>query len=154
MRTFAVCGALVVLIAGCASVSKPDTAVLGQQILAAEATEAAGWAARDVDQIMSVYASDAIVLLGGAPAPDREELRALFAGFLKDPGFTLTFRSDPPHVSAAGDIGIAVGTYQLTYTDPRTGELGRKTGRHLMNWKRQPDGRWLVIRQMTTHDAR
>lgn len=44
-----------------------------------------------------------LVLLSGCgsgPAPDREELRNLFLDFLKDPGFTLTFRSDPPLVAA------------------------------------------------------
>jgi len=153
MRAIPVSFALLMLMAGCASEPAPDLAALGQQILDAEATEAAGWKARDVDMIMGVYAPDAIVLLGGAPVPDREGLRNLFVNFLKDPAFTLTFVSDPPLVAASGDIGIAVGTYALTYTDPATQAIGNKTGRHLMVWQLQQDGVWRVIRQMTTHDS-
>jgi ketosteroid isomerase-like protein len=152
MRAIFSAVACLILLSACASKAVPDTAALGQQILNAEAAEAAGWAARDVDAIMKTYATDAIILLGGSPPMSHDDLRGLFVDFLKDPGFTLTFHSDPPLVAASGDIGITVGTYALTYTDPATQAIGRKTGRHLMSWKLQPDGSWQVIRQMTAHD--
>ncbi len=145
--------AALVLLAGCGSAQAPDSAALGRQILDAEAAEAAAWAARDVDAIMNAYAPDAIVLLGGTPAPDRGELRRLFEDFLGDPGFTLTFRSDPPLVAGSGDLGVAVGTYELTYTDPATQAIGRRSGRHLINWQLQPDGAWRIVRQMTVNDS-
>ncbi len=152
MRSFAVSLVSLLLLPACADRSAPDLAALGQEILAAEAAEAAAWKARDVDAVIKIYAPDVIVLLGGAAPMGRDELRQLFVDFLKDPGFTLTFRSDPPLVAAGGDIGLAVGTYALTYTNPETQQIGTKTGRHLMNWQRQADGSWLIVRQMTAHD--
>lgn len=152
MRAIPAFLACLMLLTACASSPAPDLAALGQQILDAEAAEAAGWAARDLDAIMNAYASDAIVLLGGAAPMDREQLRALFEQFLQDPNFSLTFRSDPPLVAAGGDIGITVGTYEVASTNPATQEVDRRTGRHLMAWQRQDDGAWRAIRQMTVHD--
>ncbi|MFZ2507067.1 MAG: DUF4440 domain-containing protein [Steroidobacteraceae bacterium] len=152
MRTIPAFLAGLMLLAACGSRPAPDLAALGQQILDAEAAEAAGWAARDVDAIMNAYASDTIVLLGGAAPMDRTQLRALFERFLVDPNFSLTFRSDPPLVAAGGDIGITVGTYEVASTNPDTQAIDRKTGRHLMTWKLQDDGAWRAIRQMTVHD--
>lgn len=152
MRATPIVLAVLVLATACAAKPTPDLAALGQQILAAEAAEAAGWAARDVEKILNAYAPDAIVLLGGSPPMDRQSLRSLFVDFLADPQFSLTFVSEPPLVVDSGEVGITVGTYELTFTDPATKQMGRKTGKHLMNWKVQPDGQWRVIRQMTAHD--
>jgi uncharacterized protein (TIGR02246 family) len=140
------------LLTACADKPPPDLAALGQEILAAEAAEAAGWAARDLEKIMNAYAPDAIVLLGGAAPMDRDDLRALFERFLGDPAFELTFRSDPPLVASGGDIGITVGTYVVTSTNPETQAAESRTGRHLMSWALQDDGQWRAIRQMTVHD--
>lgn len=152
MRSMVASLAGLLLLSACGSRPAPDLPALGQEILAAEAAEAAAWKARDVEAVIKLYSPDVIVLLGGAAPMGRDELRQLFVDFLKDPGFTLTFRSDPPLVAASGDIGLAVGTYALTYTNPESQQIDSKTGRHLMNWQRQEGGGWLIVRQMTVHD--
>ncbi len=152
MRSIVALLACLTLLAGCAEMPAPDLAALGQQILEAEAGEAAAWAARDVDKVMNAYAPDVIVLLGGAAPMDRTQLHTLFVRFLTDPGFSLTFRSDPPLMAASGDIGTTVGTYVVTSTNPETQAIDRRTGRHLMTWQVQGDGAWRAVRQMTVHD--
>ncbi|MGE3251299.1 MAG: DUF4440 domain-containing protein [Hyphomonadaceae bacterium] len=142
------------LLAACApapaTAPEPDFQAIGERILQAEAAEAAGWASRDVDAIMNAYAPDAIVMLSGRdPVPNREALRGLFEQFLTDPAFTLTFHSDPPLVAASGELGVAVGVYELTFTDPATRQTGMARGRHLMTWALQDDGEWRIVRQMT-----
>jgi uncharacterized protein (TIGR02246 family) len=148
--------AVALLAAACAGPPEPapapDLTALAQEVLAAEAAELAAWEARDIEGIMNAYAPDAIVMAGGGPGIGREPLRQLFVDFLADPGFTLTFRSDPPLMAASGELGVTVGTYALTYTDPAGGGIGRRTGHHLMSWQRQDDGQWRVVRQMTVHD--
>jgi ketosteroid isomerase-like protein len=144
--------ACVAMVASAASAAGADSSSLAQQILDAEAAELAAWEKRDIEAIMNAYAPDAIVMPGGAVIPDRDALRALFVGFLGDPGFTLTFRSDPPLVARSGDLGVTVGTYAVSFTDPQTQEVIRRTGRHLMTWQLQEDGEWRVTRQMTGHD--
>lgn len=144
--------ASVAMAAFTASASSTDSSALARQILDAEAAELAAWEKRDIEAIMNSYAPDAIVMPGGAVIPDRDALRALFTGFLADPGFTLTFRSDPPLMAQSGDLGVTVGTYAVSFTDPQAQAVIRRTGRHLMTWQRQGDGQWRVTRQMTVHD--
>jgi uncharacterized protein (TIGR02246 family) len=138
--------------AAAVSASAPNPSEPAQQILAAEAAEQAAWDAGDIEAIMNAYADDAVVMPGGAVIPDRKSLRELFVAFLGDPGFTLTFRSDPPLVAASGEIGVTVGTYAVSFTHPESREVVRHTGRHLMTWRHEADGQWRVIRQMTVHD--
>ncbi|HXV40717.1 MAG TPA: nuclear transport factor 2 family protein [Steroidobacteraceae bacterium] len=151
MRLISAVVACAILCTACMQPQMPDPAALGREILAAEAAEAAAWARRDVESVMNAYAPEAQVLLGGAPI-DREQLRKLFVKFLEDPAFALTFRSDPPLMAASGDLGITIGTYQVTTTDPATNLPVTRHGHHLMSWRLQEDGQWRVIRQMTRHD--
>lgn len=152
MRSIPVSIACLALIAVWPSTASPEEASPGQRILAAEAAELAAWEARDIDAIMNAYAPDAIVMPGGTTIPDRNALRGLFVDFLADPGFTLTFRSDPALMAGSGELGVTVGTYAVTFTDPQTQQVVRRTGRHLMTWTLQSDGHWRVVRQMTAHD--
>lgn len=144
--------ACALLTASAVSASAPNSTDPAQQILAAEAAELTAWEAGDIEAIMNAYAEDAVVMPGGSVIPDRKSLRELFVEFLGDPGFTLTFRSDPPLVAASGDIGVTVGTYAVSFTHPESREVVRHTGRHLMTWRHEADGQWRVIRQMTAHD--
>lgn len=144
--------ACALLTASAVSASAPHSTDPAQQILAAEAAELAAWEAGDIEAIMNAYAEDAVVMPGGSVVPDRKSLQELFLAFLEDPGFTLTFRSDPPLLAASGEIGVSVGTYAVSFTHPESREIVRHTGRHLMTWRLQADGQWRVIRQMTAHD--
>ena len=132
--------------------SSPARADAGAQVLAAEAAELAAWEAGDIEGVMNAYAPGAVVMPGGSVIPDRAALRKLFEDFLADPGFALTFRSDPPLMAVSEELGVTVGTYAVTFTDPESREVVRRTGRHLMTWKRQEDGQWRIVRQMTAHD--
>jgi len=132
--------------------ASPDAENPAQQILDAEAAELAAWEAHDIEAIMNAYAPDAIVMPGGAVIENREALRALFVDFLKDPGFTLRFRSDPPLLADSAEIGVTVGTYVVTFTGPDNGAVVSRRGHHLMTWRRQGDGQWRIVRQMTVHD--
>lgn len=142
----------IVLLAASLADSSPGPADAGAQILAAEAAELAAWEAGDLEGVMNAYAPDAVVMPGGSVIPDRATLRSLFEDFLADPGFSLTFRSDLPLVAASEELGVTVGTYVVTFTDPQSREVVRRSGRHLMTWKRQEDGQWRIVRQMTVHD--
>lgn len=143
---------VIALLAPVAIQANPASGDAGARILAAEAAELAAWEARDIEGIMNAYAPDAVVMPGGSVIPDAQALRTFFLGFLADPGFSLTFRSDPPLMAASEELGVTVGTYAVTFTDPASREVARRTGRHLMTWKRQEDGHWRIVRQMTAHD--
>lgn len=141
---------MLVAVAACAP-SQPmqDVARNQADILAAEQRELAGWAARDVDAIMLAYTEDTLIMAAGAPVRDNAAARLFFTRALGDPGFTLTFRSDPPIVAASGDLGVATGTYSVTYTNSETQQIDRVDGYHLLTWVKQEDGVWRIRRQLT-----
>lgn len=119
------------------------------EILAAEQQELAAWAARDVDAIMNAYTRDTLIMAAGAPKRDYAGARQAFERFLTDPGFALTFHSDPPIVSASADLGVATGGYELTYTNGETGAAEHVSGYHLLTWVKDDDGAWRIRRQLT-----
>lgn len=139
------------LSAACAplTATAPDLQQAQADILAAEQRELAGWAARDVEAIMDAYTQDTLIMAAGAPARDITGARAFFERVLTDPGFTLTFQSDPPIVASSGDLGVATGGYTMTYTNRETGEVERVEGYHLLTWVKDEDGVWRIRRQLT-----
>jgi len=54
-------------------------------------------------------------------------------------------------VAASGDLGYAVGTWQLTGKS-RKGEPVSLTGKYMTVWKKQADGSWKVVADMGNAD--
>ena len=136
------------LLAACGA-PQIDIAQAKADILSAEQRELDGWAARDVDAIMQAYTDDVQIMAAGARVRDNAAARDFFTRVLGDPGFTLTFRSDEPIVAASGDLGVATGTYSMTYTDRETNQVERVNGYHLLTWVKDAGGVWRIRRQLT-----
>lgn len=151
MRLFAATAfALTVGLAGI-SAAMADTLTPAQKgILSAEQAELDGWKTRNLEKIMNAYTGDTQVITGQAPVRDNAALRTAFIRFLSDPGFDLTFRSDPPIVAASGDLGVATGTYVVRITDKTDGKVTTAAGFHLLVWRKEADGQWRIQRQLTT----
>jgi ketosteroid isomerase-like protein len=47
--------------------------------------------------------------------------------------------------SDAGDMGWAVGTYEQTAPDKKTGTLANTTGQWMSVFRKQPDGSWGAV---------
>lgn len=143
---FAVC----MLATGCRQSSSTATSV--QQIRAAEAAMFQGIQSRDVDKALSGYAPDASALYDGfPPIHDLTALRADYKEFLGDKNFA--YQAQDTRADASGDLGYTEGTVRYTYTDPTSNKPVNFSGSYVMVWKRQADGSWKAVEDISTATA-
>jgi len=70
---------------------------------------------------------------------------------MSNPGFALSWKPSMVEVSASGDMGYTIGTYELKLQDPK-GNLIADNGKYMTVWKKQSDGTWKVIADMFNTD--
>lgn len=108
---------------------------------AARQGDYAGWSRR--------FTEDAIVMPPGRPAIEGERgLRELFDS--RPEG--LEGGAELLEVEVRGDLAFARGEYRLRGTGPE-GPL-EDSGKMLEIWRRRPDGRWLLARDLWNSDSR
>lgn len=114
----------------------------------------AAWvkAGNNVDQFMTFYAEDAVVLAPNEPAAvGKEAIRKILGPMLGSPGFTLNFQSTKVEVARSGDLAYSQGTYEMTMNDPKGKPMTDK-GKFVTVWKKQADGSWKAIQDMISSD--
>ena len=146
------------LLAGCTTAPPAAPAV----DLAAEQSKIrdieAGWvkeaAAKDLEKSAGHYADDAILMMPGAPpAKGKDAIRAGWKGLLDDPNFKLDFSADRVEMSAGGDLATTRGSYSMTVTNPKTKKPVDDKGSYMTVYKKQADGAWKVIEDMTSSEV-
>ena len=121
-------------------------------IRAADAAWSKAGAAKDLEQTLSFYAEDAVLLAPNAPAAvGRPAVRAAWIEEFKDPANSLSWRAEAVAVSRSGELAYARGSYDATYTSG--GRAVREHGKYLAVWKKQPNGAWRVVADMYNADA-
>jgi len=112
---------------------------------------------RDVDALVALYARDAVLM-----PPDRPNIvgRAAVRDWL-----TVLFRENEARqrlvneeVAAHGDWAWLRGHFQIVITSRATGRTATILGKHLVIWRRLPDGSWRAARdiwntQRSSNDA-
>ena len=105
----------------------------------------------DTATMMSIYADDAILMLADMPAArGREAIARLNAGMfsaytVSNAAFTTT------DVIVTGDYAIETGAYRMTLK-PRTGPAIPDTGKYVSVWRRDANGSWKMIRDISNSD--
>lgn len=98
--------------------------------------------ARDVDALLELYERDArLVLPDGSVVAGTTEIGEALRSLLLD---DMDFELDPPVVVEAGDIAIVYARWKLRGTGAN-GERVELAGRSGDVFRRQPDGRWLLV---------
>jgi uncharacterized protein (TIGR02246 family) len=121
------------------------------EIRAADQEWLKAFAAGDLEKSLAFCAEDCAVLAANAASAEgREAIRRLFAGWFK-PGLKITWT--PTKVEAAGsaDLGYSSGTYQMSFQDA-SGKTVSDQGKYVVVWKKQPDGSWKVVRDISNSD--
>jgi len=108
--------------------------------------EAVAWfkagAAKDAAAFASYYAPDASLLPPGGPMiSGKEKILAYWVGFFKQPGLVLSGGPTVIEVAKSGDMACDRGTFKLTVNDA-AGKPVTNTGKYVVVWKKQPDGKW------------
>lgn len=100
--------------------------------------------AKDLKEILSYYADNAVAIWPGAPmAHGKQAVGKLWAESLAEPGFAISFSPTVTVVSRSGDLAYQIGNYETTVNDKR-GRPQTTKAKFLLIWGRQPDGSWKV----------
>jgi len=95
----------------------------------------------DLDATVSYYSDDASVLPPNAPlATDKAAIRTLWAALIA-PTVSTSWTATKVDVARSGDVGYAVGTYDVKPKDPAN-KGAADHGKFVEIWKKQPDGKW------------
>jgi uncharacterized protein (TIGR02246 family) len=111
-------------------------------IRAADSAFVAAANAGDLDGLVAVYASDAVLLPPNLPAQrGRTAIRNYWGGFLK--AYTLKFETGSDTVEGRGDLAYNVGHYRFTAVPKERANPGMADeGKFVEILKRQSDGSW------------
>lgn len=123
----------------------PDTRAADEAALRAHITDwAAAAQAKDASRFVSVYADDAVVMLGNAPdMRGTAAIREGIGGMMQDPAFALSFQPDSVVVARSGDLAYETGPYSMTMTGPDKKPATEK-GHYVVVWRKQAGGDWKV----------
>jgi len=149
LRTCLFAGSALWLSLACRPTSSERTDL--QSLLATdrEWAEVAG-KGRNADSVLAYWAEDARVVMPGAPVfAGKSAIRGMVEGSMKTPGFHIAWTPDSGVVSRSGDLGYTYGTNEFTAPDS-TGKLATTRGRYLTVWRKNSDGRWLCVEDISS----
>ncbi len=102
--------------------------------------------AKDAVKVTSYYAPDAVLATAGRPAArDARAVSKAIKDDLADPNFKMSLSHEKTDVAASGDLAYRRGSYSVTATNPQTKQVEHFTGTYLMVFRKQGDGRWMVV---------
>lgn len=103
---------------------------------------------RNLEKFNTLVADDA-VFFGRDVARGREAVAKAWLPLFTDPSMFLKWQPDEVHVSASGDLGYSIGTYERMSKDP-SGRPTAATGTYVSIWRKQADGRWRAVLDIGT----
>ena len=103
---------------------------------------------RNLEKFNSLVADDA-VFFGRDVARGREAVAKAWLPLFTDPSMFLKWQPDEVHVSASGDLGYSIGTYDRMSKDP-SGRSTSATGTYVSIWRKQADGKWRAVLDIGT----
>lgn len=133
------------LLAACQQMAQraPDDAV--QSLKQSDTALSKAVSERNLEGIMAFYAEDAVLLPAAAPtASGKAAIREEWKHILAIPNFESTSSLSTAEVAASGDLGYTTGTY-LARMLGENDKPAIEPGKWVTVWKRQTDGRWLVV---------
>jgi len=119
-------------------------------LMDAERAFAKATAERGVDGWMEFMAPNAVEL-SAEPLVGLDQIRAGMGKQLNSPGFKLTWEPTKAEFLGKGDVGYAVGRYEVRFN----GDDGKpvvRTGTYLTTWQQQKDGSWKVVSDIGSPD--
>lgn len=129
------------------SQNQVDIAAVKPALTAIEAGWNQAFHTKNLDAIVTPYASDAVLVLPGLPAQvGTSAIRNVYVEALKDPNFDLTLAIDRMEVASSGDLAFTQGHFTMKGTDPQTKQATTTaTGSYATIYKKQADGEWKAI---------
>lgn len=124
--------------------STSDREAIRETIAANVRTALAG----DAEGFAALYTDDAMLLPPGAdPVVGRDNIRALFEAMSVS-----EFTSELVEVEGRGDLAFGRGNHSWVFTVGEASEAVNESGKWVAVWKRQPNGSWLIWRDIWNND--
>lgn len=118
--------------------AKPvDVTALETELRATETAFAKTMADRDLTAFADFLAEDAVFFGGGQPLRGREAIVAGWARFFEDKAAPFAWVPQDVFVLSSGELGLSSG--------PVYGLDGKQVSFFTSTWRREPDGRWLIV---------
>lgn len=126
---------------------KTDVAAVETALTAVEAGWNQAFHTKNLEAIVTPYASDAVLVLPGLAAQvGTAAIRNVYVEALKDPNFDLTLAIDRMDVAQSGELAFTQGHFTMKGSDPQTKQAATiATGSYATIYKKQTDGEWKAI---------
>ena len=144
-------GSLTLLATACAPQIQVDVEAEKDALMAADAA----WSetVNDPEKFVAFFDESGSMYAPGAPqATGHEAIQGLFTQLGSLPNLEFSWKATHATVSASGDLGYTVGTYEMGFDDPK-GKHMKENGKYVTVWKKQADGSWKVIEDIFNNDA-
>jgi uncharacterized protein (TIGR02246 family) len=104
---------------------------------------------KQLDQVIALYAPDAAFLApSGGCFTGQTEIRGLFKTIMDTVTSNITFHSIV--TESSGDLAYDSGDYSETLVPTKGGPDQHYKGDYLIVFRRQKDGKWLIVQQVWT----
>jgi ketosteroid isomerase-like protein len=121
----------------CTPIAAQSTSEHGAEVFAAERAFARSMADRDFAAFGRFVADDTVFFNGSTPLRGRTAVLAAWKPFFDGPAAPFSWEPDQVQVLESGDLALSTGLVK----NPE----GVVTARFNSIWRRQADGRWLVV---------
>jgi len=121
-------------------------------IRAADAAWLKAYQAKDVEKAAAFFGERGSMLVPNNPILTGKDAVAKFiARSFATPDYKITWRPNKADVARSGELGYTSGTYKLNFRDSSGNAIADK-GKYLMVWKKQANGTWKVLFDMSNSD--
>ena len=109
-----------------------------------------GWEAKD-PAVKALYAPNAVMVMPNAPPRNTPvTIAQTFDRYAANPTAEIEFHNASTVISAGGDLAFSQGTYTSGGTNADSGEAQQGKGYYLLVYKKQADGSWKVIQDVSS----
>jgi uncharacterized protein (TIGR02246 family) len=122
-------------------------------VKAVEGEMLAAFQAKDAAKLTSHYAPNAMLAIPGRTVQGTAAITKANADDLADPAFSLTFVNGTTDVASSGDLAYTSGTFNVSYTDPKTKAVVKQNGTYVTVFRKQADGSWKAVADIATPGA-
>ena len=134
--------------------SKVDQKAEGEKVMQISKEWSAVASTGDVEKTVSYWADNAVMMSEGYPALNgKASIRKMVEESFKIPGFRISWQPISVEVSESGDMAYIIENSQVAYNDS-TGKSVAQNNMAVSIWKKQKDGNWKNVVDISTPSAK
>jgi uncharacterized protein (TIGR02246 family) len=123
------------------------------EVRAADAAWLKAYQAKDVEKSAAFFGEQGSMLVPNNPIlTGREAIARFIARSFTAQDYKIAWHPNKADVARSGELGYTSGTYKLSFTDA-SGKAIADKGKYLMVWKRQANGAWKVLFDISNSDG-